>query len=95
MATTNIIVRADHENNAEAFWDALRRVRCHPNPDTVSALLLDVLVRLERDGEAEITDPKTVESLNRLCRLLPGWDDPEAPAYAPHPLLFSAAEARG
>lgn len=87
MAITSLIVRPDDENNAEAWWDALHEYLAEPNLAESEAV--DALRRLAHGaGEVELTDG--VEEFDRVVTGLPGWDDPEAPEYAPHPLTFEA-----
>ena len=68
-------VRVEYENNSEVFWDAIRE---HP--------ALKSLPICDGADECEIT-PKQFA----LIQALPGWNDPDAPEYAPHPLTKIAA----
>lgn len=62
-------VSVDGENNAEAWWDALRQ---HPEGAAIEQAI-------ERGS-------LTAQQL-ATCRSLPGWASPDAPEFAPHPLL--------
>lgn len=71
----SMTVKVDYENNSEIFWEALR---AHSE--------LSRLPIADYADECEIT-PKQFA----LIQALPGWNDPDAPEYAPHPLTKIAA----
>jgi hypothetical protein len=73
QSPTRVIVCADKENNAEAWWDALGTQEPY------------LSMRLRADaGNAGVS--LTADEFARV-QALPGWSDPDAPAYAPHPLV--------
>jgi hypothetical protein len=83
----SLLVRTDYENNSEGWWDSLRAVADDPNCDPgVRQAVRDVL----RHDAVELSDPRVIEAFDRLAHALPGWDDPDAPEHAPHPLTFEA-----
>jgi hypothetical protein len=86
MAITSVTVRADGENNAETWWDAMRAAL--PALRETDPEIADLLLALERRGEVEIVDGAAVERFDRFVRTLPGWSD--GPGYARDALIFQA-----
>jgi hypothetical protein len=85
-AITSITVKVDSENNAEAWWDAMREsLPALERNDPEVAGLLSVL---ERHGEVEISDPATIERFDSFVHSLPGFSD--GPEYAREALIFEA-----
>jgi len=84
-----VIIRVDHENNGETFWehvnsyDVIHMASISDEArSAVAPLLTDSEVR-----EIEVTN-KIGEELIDWFATLPGWEDADAPEYAPHPLTW-------
>lgn len=68
----------DMENNNDDWWAA---ARTHP-PSELEPLLNDP------DTDAVIVPLPRGAELARWAASLPGWKDPDAPPFAPHPLII-------
>lgn len=72
-------ITVDYENDADKWW---RYARVSPTiPKVAQPLILTPVDTIE------------VEDMDAMLILIwaksiPGWDDEDAPDYAPHPLLF-------
>ena len=78
-AAREFLIQVDLENNDPRWWSELR-ASDDPN-------LAWVCATLERHVHDTIRVP--LDLLQKL-QALPGWSDPDAPAYAPHPLVVIA-----
>ncbi len=75
-----MLVKIDHENNAEAFWD-------HVDTAAYAPAALQMLSFGGAD-EVEIS-AEDADDLLKWCQRAPGWAG--GPAYAPHPILIMPA----
>jgi hypothetical protein len=84
---TQVTYRADDENNAETFWEALR---AGPYPKKVQddPELLNALNELIRRGEVTMHDGRLIEAFDAFVTSLPGWED--GPEYAKTALIAHA-----
>ena len=84
---TGVIYRIDYENNAEESWTALQGAVDGMDKQTELGHYLALLLW---DGEIEIPPGPIIEEFEGFLSSLPGWDDQEAPEFAPHPLIIEA-----
>lgn len=68
----------DPGNNSEAFWDDLRDYDLRSFEQPVKALLR---------GDAVVCNRAERDQLMSFLRTRHGWSDPDAPAFAPHPVV--------
>ena len=71
-----IRVMIDYENNAEKWWDNGGRV------------LWDKYEYARSNYDYLYLDEETAIQFMEEAEAIKGWNDPDAPAYAPFPLLY-------
>lgn len=81
---TTYKIKVDYENNAEEFWAALADHGGGSFSEPINALL--------RDEEIVVNAEQRDQLLSHF-RTIPGWADPEAPAYARHPVIVTEESA--
>lgn len=81
MATTNLAIRVDYENNAEEWWSAAREAA---RADTSrGAEVFRKLNRVVQGGELRGQLPEAVRAFEEWAAALPGYED--GPEHARHP----------
>jgi len=84
---TSVIVKVDHENKAETWWDAFHRA--WPKLQEGDPELFSICERLSADQHVEICDPATIQRFVDFAENLPGFAD--GPEYAKKALIFQQA----
>mgnify|MGYP001454486275 CR=1 FL=1 len=79
MTASILTVNVDQENNAESWWTALRAA----GDKAPRALRL-----LAGRATSAALSASEVDEVRSFAASLPGWADPAAPNYAPHPVTF-------
>lgn len=81
---TSVTVRADSENNAEAFWDSLRAVVAVMEQGELRSKCLLLMA----NGWVDLTDAPIIEQFDALVHSLAGFAD--GPEHAREALIFQA-----
>ena len=74
-------IAVDQENGNEAFWE------CY-HDEVGGGSYSDAMARLSLDEFLIVTAAERDQLLSHF-KTFPGWNDPEAPTYAPHPLTVT------
>jgi hypothetical protein len=87
------MIKIDYENNAEAWWQAASEIdsRTWGEPYREAAKALRRLAGgrdPEHDSLDEVETSATEAQIVAVAKSLPGWADPEAPEYAPNPIVI-------
>lgn len=78
-----VTIAVDYENFSQSWWDAARVALA--NDDPVARRIADLLAV---GGETSVTCTLAEAALiRRWAEGLPGWNDEDAPEFAPHPLI--------
>lgn len=74
-------IHVDYENNSRTWWDAARKSKTAPPCMRPLLGTADSVICNQDEGAAAMA----------WAAGLPGWDDDDAPSYAPHPLVVGEA----
>jgi hypothetical protein len=81
-------ISIDFENNAETFWDAVKESLPAAPLGPAARKVVVALAGVGGPDDLEVAD-EVADEVEAWFSTLPGWADPDAPAYADRPVIIS------